>query len=217
MTSNKNMTAATNTAANMDFAGMSDADLNKLRRIVIPCVGSYMHVFEPHGIEGSEPKYSMSCLIDESDEVTVAKVNAAIGAAMEVGKRKKWGGKIPANCKMPLHSGSIERPDDPAYAGKLYFNASSKDAPQIVDRRKQTITDPLAVYSGAYYNVSVNAYPFSASGNKGVAIGLGNIQFVKDGERLGGRSTADSDFDVLDSDDAEGVFGVEAGTPDWMK
>ena len=211
MTSNKNMTAnavntataantaaTANTATNMDFASMSDAELSKLRRIVIPCIGSFMHVFEP-------------------DAATRAKVDMAIAAATELGKRKKWGGKIPANMKSPLHLGSIDRPDDPAYAGMIYFNANSKDAPQIVDRRKQTIADPLAVYSGAYYNVSLSVYPFSTSGNKGVAVGLGNIQFVKDGDRLGGRSTAASDFDVLDNDDTEGVFGSESEVPDWME
>lgn len=230
MTSNKNMTAnavntataantaaTANTATNMDFASMSDAELSKLRRIVIPCIGSFMHVFEPNAINGSEPKYSMSCLFPETDAATRAKVDMAIAAATELGKRKKWGGKIPANMKSPLHLGSIDRPDDPAYAGMIYFNANSKDAPQIVDRRKQTIADPLAVYSGAYYNVSLSVYPFSTSGNKGVAVGLGNIQFVKDGDRLGGRSTAASDFDVLDNDDTEGVFGSESEVPDWME
>ena len=36
-----------------------------------------------------------------------------------------------------------------------------------------------------------------AYGNRGVAAGLGNIQFVKDGDRLSGRASAESDFDAL--------------------
>ena len=43
-------------------------------------------------------------------------------------------------------------------------------------------------------------FPFSTSGNNGVAAGLNNIQKVADGTPLGGRSRAEDDFD----DDYEG-------------
>ena len=73
------------------------------------------------------------------------------------------------------------------------------------------------VYSGCFCNVSVNLYPFNANGNRGVAAGLGNIQFVKDGDRLSGRASADSDFDALEYD--EDVLGGDAGEelPDYLK
>ena len=74
------------------------------------------------------------------------------------------------------------------------MNASSKDAPQVVDRHVQPVTDPMMVYSGCYCNVSVNFYAFNANGNRGVAAGLGNVQFVKDGERLSGKASAESDL-----------------------
>lgn len=59
--------------------------------------------------------------------------------------------------------------------------------------------------------------PFNANGNRGVAAGLGNIQFVKDGDRLSGRASADSDFDALEDD--EDVLGGDAGEelPDYLK
>lgn len=104
------------------------------------------------------------------------------------------------------------------YSGKhqegcMFVNCSSKDAPQIVDRKVQPILDPMMVYSGCYCNVSVNFYPFNANGNRGVAAGLGNIQFVKDGERLSGRASADADFDAL-ADDDEDVLGDDM--PDYL-
>ena len=52
------------------------------------------------------------------------------------------------------------------------------------------ILDPMDCGSGDYCNVSVNFYGFAASGNKGIAAGLGNIQKVRTGERLAGRATA---------------------------
>ncbi|MDA5441330.1 ssDNA-binding protein, partial [Staphylococcus aureus] len=40
-------------------------------------------------------------------------------------------------------------------------------------------------------------------GNKGIAVGLNNIQLVEKGEPLGGASAAEDDFDELDTDDED--------------
>ena len=186
-------------------------------KVVVPCRISFANIWEPKSINGSEEKYSVSCLIPKSDKVTLAKIHKAIEAAKEDAKGKKWGGKIPPNIKLPMHDGDIDRPDDENYAGHMYFNATSKDAPQIVDRKVQPILDPMECGSGDYCNVSVNFYGFAASGNKGIAAGLGNIQKVKDGERLAGRASAASDFTEVDGDDDELPFGNEDDLPDYLK
>ncbi|MCI6561299.1 MAG: DUF2815 family protein [Ruminococcus sp.] len=67
----------------------------------------------------------------------------------------------------------------------------------------QPILDPMECGSGDYCNVSVNFYGFAASGNKGIAAGLQNIQLVRHGERLAGRPTAASDFVEVEGDDAD--------------
>ena len=55
--------------------------------------------------------------------------------------------------------------------------------------------------------MSLNAYPFSASGNKGVSFGLQNVQKLRDGEPLGSVSRVEDDFDELDDeDDADSVL-----------
>lgn len=41
------------------------------------------------------------------------------------------------------------------------------------------------------------------NGNKGIAVGLNNIQLVEKGEPLGGASAAEDDFDELDTDDED--------------
>ena len=64
----------------------------------------------------------------------------------------------------------------------------------------QPILDRAEVYSGCYARVSVNFYAFNSNGNRGIACGLGNIQKVRDGEPLGGRSSAADDF-ATDVDD----------------
>ena len=182
-------------------------------KVVIPCRISFANIWEPKAINGGDEKYSVSCLIPKSDKKTIARIQKAVEAAKEDGKTRKWGGKIPPNLKLPLRDGDIDRPDDENYEDCFFLNASSKDAPQVVDRKVNPILDPMMVYSGCYCNVSVNFYAFNANGNRGVAAGLGNIQFVRDGERLSGKASADADFDALEDDD-EGVLGEDM--PDYL-
>ena len=182
-------------------------------KVVIPCRISFANIWEPKAINGGDEKYSVSCLIPKSDKKTLARIQKAVEAAKEDGKTRKWSGKIPPNLKLPLRDGDIDRPDDENYEDCYFLNASSKDAPQVVDRKVNPVVDPMMVYSGCYCNVSVNFYAFNANGNRGVAAGLGNIQFVRDGERLSGKASADADFDALEDDD-EDVLG--GGMPDYL-
>ena len=80
---------------------------------------SFVHVFEPQSINGSEPKYSCSLIIPKSDTVTRSgKIREAIEQAKQEGV-PKWGGKIPPNLKLPLRDGDIDRPDDRSVCGQL--------------------------------------------------------------------------------------------------
>ena len=182
-------------------------------KVVIPCRISFANIWEPKAINGGDEKYSVSCLIPKSDKKTLARIQKAVEAAKEDGKARKWSGKIPPNLKLPLRDGDIDRPDDENYEDCYFLNASSKDAPQVVDRKVNPVLDPMMVYSGCYCNVSVNFYAFNANGNRGVAAGLGKIQFVCDGERLSGKASADADFDALEDDD-EDVLGGDM--PDYL-
>ena len=161
---------------------------------------SYANVWEPASINGGTPKYSVSLIIPKSDAKTIAAINAAVDAAIKEGVAK-FGGKIPnkAALKLPLRDGDVEREDE-AYQGAYFVNANSTTAPQIVDRSVQPILDRNEVYSGCYARVSINFYAFNSNGNRGVACGLGNIQKVRDGEPLGGKSSAADDF-TTDLDD----------------
>jgi len=162
---------------------------------------SYANIFEPASINGSKPKYSVSLIIPKGDTKTIADINAAIDAAIQDGAAK-FGGKIPnkAALKLPLRDGDIER-DDEAYKGSYFVNANSTTAPEVVDRSLQRILDRNEVYSGCYARVSINFYAFNSNGNRGIACGLGNIQKVRDGEPLGGKSSAADDFATELDDD----------------
>jgi hypothetical protein len=166
---------------------------------------SYANVWDPKSINGGAPKYSVSLIIPKSDTATLEKINAAIQAAYEEGESKlKGNGKsVPplTALKTPLRDGDTERPDDEAYANSYFINANSSTAPGIVDAARQPIIDRSEVYSGVYGRASINFYAFNSNGNKGIACGLNNLQKIRDGEPLGGKSSAESDFDTEDDDD----------------
>ena len=166
---------------------------------------SYANVWEPKSINGGTPKYSVSLIIPKSDKVTVEKIKKAIQAAYEEGQSKlKGNGKsVPSLSvlKTPLRDGDLERPDDEAYANSYFINANSATAPGIVDADRNTIIDRSEVYSGVYGRASINLYAFNSNGNKGIACGLNNLQKIKDGEPLGGKSRAEDDFATEEDDD----------------
>ena len=156
---------------------------------------SYCHIFKPSSMDDSnEPKYSVSIIIPKSDKAMIAKIETAVKAATEQGRAEKFGGKIPANLKTPLRDGDLERPEDEAYSNSLFINCTSTRKPQIVDRDVQEILDPSGVESGDYGRVSINFYPFSVNGNRGIAAGLNNVQLLEKGEPLSGASSAAEDF-----------------------
>lgn len=94
--------------------------MSKETKVVVPGRLSYVNIWEPKSINGSDTKF---------------------------------GGKIPTNLKTPLRDGDIDRLDDLNYEGCYFINANSKDVPQVVDGRVQTILDRSEVYSGCYGKV----------------------------------------------------------------
>ena len=166
---------------------------------------SYVNAWEPKSINGGAPKYSVSLIISKSDTKTVATIKAAIEAAYREGEAKLKGNSrnVPPMdaIKLPLRDGDRERPDDPAYANSYFMNANSNTAPGIVDADCQPILERSEVYSGVYGRASVNFYAFNSNGNRGIACSLNNLQKIRDGEHLGGKSSAEDDFATEEEDD----------------
>lgn len=161
---------------------------------------SYAHVFEPSAVqEGQDKKYSVSIIIDKKDKVLIDKIKKCQDAAIEQGKTAKFGGKT-KGLKLPLRDGDEDRPDDETYTGKYFINATSKTKPGVVDKDLNPIMNRDDFYSGCYGRASLNFYPFNQNGNRGVAVGLNNLQKLEDGEPLSGRVSAEVDFTDEDDD-----------------
>lgn len=168
---------------------------NSEKMIIKNGVASYMTVFEGREDDDGNIKFGTSILLDKKDPqlkkietICADLLKAKFGAKAKFGKLYHF----------PLRDGDEERPDDAAYAGKMFFNASAKRQPGVVDQNLRPVTDDEVAYSGCTFNFSVNFYPFEAKGNKGVAAGLNNMQLVKQGDRLDGRAKPEDEFEVIE-------------------
>lgn len=166
---------------------------SKNARIIIPCRFAYINCWRPSSQYGGVQKYSVSALISKEDEETISKIQETIEFVKEQ-SIQKWGGRIPANLRIPLHDGDEEKPDNVIFQNAYYINAKSKEPPQIVDQNVKPITNQTEVYSGCYGNISLTFYGYNFSGTKGIAAWLGNIQKIKDGEPFGRRVVATDEF-----------------------
>ena len=149
---------------------------------------SYVNLIEPRINDDGKKAYDVSVMVKKDDRETLDKINAAIAfVKSDKASKSKWGGKIPANLKMPLHDGDVDREDDEAYAGCWYFSCKSNRQPGIVGPNLEAIIDPEEIYSGIYAKVNIRFYPYAVSGN-GIAVWLCNVQKLADGEPLGASS-----------------------------
>ena len=156
---------------------------------------SYVNVFKAVAMEeGMTPKFSVSIIIDNKDKDTIDRVNAAFEKA-KAASATLFGGTVPKGLKGGLRDGDAEK-DDPAYANSFFINANTYQKPGVVDADLNPIIDPEELYSGCYGRASLTFYAYNQQGSKGIACGLSNLQKLSDGERLGGGSSAASDFAV---------------------
>lgn len=148
-------------------------------------------------------KHGLGVLVDATDNPQMKCYALGALELFDEAKLKGNGKSVPALSviKTPPRDGDMERPDDPAYANAYFVNANATSAPGIVDADRNPILTRSEVYSGVYGRASISFYAFNSSGNKGIACGLNNLQKIRDGEPLGGKASAESDFASDEDDD----------------
>ena len=152
---------------------------------------NFPSLFVPRSINGSDPKFSVTCLLPKTDVAGKSALDAAIAAAIKQGSEKKWSGIVPPIVPTPIHDGDGVKQDGTAYGpeckGHWVFTASCSGShpPEVVSAQGQRITDQSEIYSGCYGRVLINAFPYMSTGKKGVGFGLGPVQKLRDGESLG--------------------------------
>lgn len=165
---------------------------------------NYLYCDEARSFNGGEAKYSASIIISKSDTVTLEKIQRAKEEAYRIGESRLKGNShsVPplSAIKDPLRDGDAERPHDDAYHNAYFINANSFRKPDVVDANRNPIQDRSEMYSGVYGRASISFYAFNKNGNRGIACRLNALQKLRDGEPLGTRSSAASDFASEDND-----------------
>lgn len=159
---------------------------------------SYVNIFEPRVSSfGGEPKYSLVILIPKSDIATKQAIDKAIQETVNEAAQKVFNGAV-MGLHLPVHDGDgimqnkgTPYPDE--CKGHWVLNCSSKLKPEVVDENLQPVMSQSQVYSGCYGRVSLRFFAYN-QGRRGVSAGLGNVQKLRDGEPLGGGTTAAEDF-----------------------
>lgn len=159
-----------------------------------------------------EPKYSCVVIWNQSDADNRTKVENGIKDALARGVEKglwKKDFKLTEGARgYPIHNGN-DKPEYPEWAGKYYLNAKSSvdRPPRVIDMaRTDLVQADLAdgghrIHSGMTGVVSVEFFPYSNSGNKGIGVSLRCV--LKQGEgvdRTQSSANAEDDFkEILDT------------------
>lgn len=178
--------------------------------VLPPATGVYVSLFTPRdppaGSQG-KPRYSIVLLYDKKD---AAKLLAPLQAAAVEVAEAKWPGKgaqVVKAMRYPVIADGDERyPDDPSFKGKVFVRASTqadptRRPPGVVNARMERLHDDEHAFSGCTFKTEVRLFPFDKAGNRGIGVGLNNVQVIREGERLDGRRQAEDVFEAVEGGD----------------
>lgn len=175
------------------------------KNVITPkCRMVWPALFNPQKMRGQsddQAKFQISVLIPK---------DANIDLLNEVAKeaREEKFGKAKATIRSPFRkTAEKDALADLADDFPTYITARSKDRPGVVGPNGKAVDDPEQVYSGRWCRVSVQAFGYDQSGNKGVSFGLQNVQLLDNDDPLavgGQRVAAESEFDAVEVAGEEG-------------
>lgn len=175
---------------------------------VMRCSFPFVHKADVGG-EYSKGDYNITCFIPKEREAELKSIKQACMAAA----KQDWPDIKFNQLEHPFRDGDEDGGN--AYAGSIFFKSKTKRKPQIVGPDLQPLAEGEEVYGGCYVRVSVVAASYYRPGEvlvekpdgsqqkkkkqiRGVTLYLNNVQFVKDGERMGGGSNPSEDFEEID-------------------
>ena len=166
----------------------------------------YVTLVEPKTPKNSDvAKFSLMLMIPKSDKQTLKELRQAEKNAYEAAVTAKWGGKRP-KMKSIIKDGDGTKDNGEPYGDECkdhyVMNVSSTRRVPVVDRHN-SIIDPADVKSGDYGRANINAFGYSGEA-RGVTFGLNLVQFLREGDPLGGGISVEAAFgDPFEDDDDE--------------
>ncbi len=163
---------------------------------------SFPNLFEAKGFDDSKPKYGLAAVwipskFTAGDKKRWKEMMGALDAESRQRFKKAWK-DLPANFKRGVRDGA-EKADLEGYGeGTRFANLTTQMRPGVIDVEKNKIAPEEGnadeIYPGCYCRATVTVYSYDNKG-KGVALGLMNVQKIKDGPRLDSRTDAAEDFE----------------------
>lgn len=196
---------------------------------IVTCKGRILWhaLFEARKAKGSngDAKHEFNLLIPKDSDVKVLREEAFNAGKDQFPKdfreaEGKWPKKIATPLKptegneklvAALEDAGLKVEDYP-----FYFAARSKDRPGVVaPNGKADGVEPEHVYSGRWARATVQVYAYDKAGNRGVSLGLINVQLLDNDDELvvgGGRVSAESEFEAVagagdDEKSSDNMFG----------
>lgn len=192
----------------------SGAAKKSSRLITPPFRVSFPSVFEKSSYNNGVPRFSLVGLFypkkfTDDDKLKWQAIRKQLDVVSLEGFKKPMKDLDRGVYKIPFHKGDEKDYQGYGDADMVYYTmANSKRRPQIVNPKGEPITSENAeeFYAGCWARASVNPYWFNKIG-KGLSIGLGNLQKIKDDESFEGFTSAEDDFGDTIEGDGEGGEG----------
>ena len=184
---------------------------------------SYANVFQ---VSQKSGKYETDILIHKSDTATLGKVMQAYGEVVATIAQDARFKNVHAQHPSFLHAlkdGDVWKPSDATYAGHWFIKAKNVNRPEVVGPALEMLTSTSQFSSGDFGNVSIEFKVFAPSpkvpdSGYGIRAILGNIQKIRDGEKLdtgASQATATQDFQQVGAPLAPAPQQQPAQAPAW--
>ena len=181
---------------------------------------AYPSLVTPSPDLNGNDKYSVVLLIPKDQPIE--HIKAALRAAIEVGKQKKWNGTVPADLHIPLQDGDVYAAKAPEkrshYVGNYYINAKQDPEwgkPAVYDIYGIETASPQSIGSGDYVDSVVEFFPYKGQAGSGLSATPKVVKKVKQGEPIGGGISKEAALAALGIDpNASAPAAAEPAAPE---
>lgn len=172
-------------------------------RIITPkAILSYPNLTTPQVDDNGVAKYSCALIFPKGTDISELKKAAVAVLVEKFGAKKAKDGIRDGSFRLPFRN-DWEKKGYPE--GSTFLNARTKKKPGCVSQvpdpknagKPKRYTDEEVeedMYAGCFVIASVGMFYYNKQGNKGVGVGLNNLQKVGDGEPLGNRVDPEEEF-----------------------
>lgn len=177
------------------------------------------YLVEPQENQSGKMKYSLNLLIP--NDANLSELKKAMGKiALEKcdGDKNRAKNFVERRFLDPLNLPGGGKPMDDAFKGWVLLRASSDYKPKMAYPNGSAIPDEqirTEIYSGRWARVTINPYWSNNKENKGVFLGLQNVQLLGHDDNMGvSIPNAEDEFDAVEGAEETPSGGSEAADSD---